>query len=196
MTAPRVPSSALASASALALAVALALPACDNRQAFHTPDPTLARMQEQRRADPYAASTVFADGKTMRDPPRGTVARDDDPERPPLTRDLLERGRVCFERTCATCHGVAGDGQSVVATKMTRRPPPSLHEPRLQALSEEQLFTIITSGYGLMPSYAEVLASDDRWAIVGYVQALRLSQHAPVANLPPELRAELAKEAR
>ena len=52
--------------------------ACDNRQAFHRPDPSLARMLDQRRADPYAPSSAFADGKTMRDPPRGAVARDDD----------------------------------------------------------------------------------------------------------------------
>jgi mono/diheme cytochrome c family protein len=179
-----------------ALASALACSACDNREAFHEPDPSWSRMLEQRRGDPYSASSVFADGKTMREPPRGTVARDDDPPRPPITRELLTRGRVVFERTCATCHGMAGNGQSVVATKMTRRPPPSLHEDRLRALSEEQIFTVATNGYGLMPAYGDMLSADDRWAVVSYVKALQLSQHASVAALPPDLRAQLASAAK
>jgi mono/diheme cytochrome c family protein len=131
----------------------------------------------------------------MREPPRGTVAPDDDPPRPAVTRELLTRGRVVFERTCATCHGLAGNGQSVVATKMTRRPPPSLHEERLRALSEEQIFTVATNGYGLMPAYGEIVAPDDRWAVVSYVKALQLSQHASVAELPPDVRAQLERSA-
>lgn len=176
--------------------LALGAAGCDNRQAFHRPDPSLARMLQQRRADPYAASGVFADGKTMREPPPGAVARDDDhdPDAPPpaLTRALLVAGRTQFEIVCATCHGIQGDGQSVVATKMRDRPPPSLHDPRYRALSRERLFAVVTGGYGLMPGYADMLSRDERWAVVSYVRALQLSQHAPAAELPPAMRAELA----
>lgn len=166
---------------------------CENRQAFQEPDWTLARMLEQRRADPYEPSTAFADGKTMREPPRGSVPRGSDLPPPPITRELLATGRVRFERLCGACHGVLGDGTSVVATKMTRRPPPSLHEDRLRALTRAQLYKAVTEGYGLMPSYSEILGSDDRWAVVAYVKALQLSQHAQVASLPPDVRGELAK---
>ncbi len=154
-------------------------------------------MLEQRRADPYAASSAFADGKTMRPLPRGVVARDDqsDSARPAITHALLTTGRTHFETLCATCHGIAGDGQSVVATKMLSRPPPSLHERRYRDLSPEQLFAIITQGYGLMPSYADLLRVDERWAVIAYVQALQLSQDAPVASLPLNVREALAKEA-
>jgi mono/diheme cytochrome c family protein len=185
--------------AAPSLALALApLGACDNRDALRAPDPSLARMLQQRRADPYAASTAFADGKTMRDPPRGTVPRDaheGDASRPPVTRALLERGRTCFEQICATCHGVTGDGHSVVATKMVRRPPPSLHDARSRALTREQLHDVITRGYGLMPALTEMLDADDRWAVVAYVAALQLARGARASALPPELRAELAREA-
>lgn len=184
------------SRAVLAAVFALVAGACDNRQALHEPDPTLARMLDQRRADPYSASPVFADGKTMREPPRHTVARDDDEvPRPEVTRELLTAGRTRFERICATCHGVAGDGDSVVATKMTRRPPPSLHEERLRALPDERLHAVVTSGYGLMPGFADMLREDERWAVVAYVRALQLSRRAPVAALTPAMRAELTKEA-
>lgn len=180
----------LAALSAMALSAA-----CDNRQAFRTPDPTFARMLAQRRTKPYAASSAFEDGKSMRDPPLGTLARDADPAPPPITRELLRTGRARFERVCAACHGVAGDGASVVATKMMQRAPPSLHEERLRGFTRERIHTVVTIGYGLMPSLADVLDPSERWAVVAYVKALQLSQHARVAELPPDLRAQLAKEA-
>ncbi|MEA2749020.1 MAG: hypothetical protein QOI41_3163 [Myxococcales bacterium] len=179
----------------LAAFVVFAGAGCDNRQAFHEPDPTFARMLEQRRTKPYAASSAFEDGKSMRAPPPGTIARDDDSAPPPVTRALLEKGRIRFERVCAACHGVLGDGVSVVATKMTRRAPPSLHDDRKRAHSRDHFYTIVTNGYGLMPSFADVLSPDERWAVATYVKALQLSQHAAVADLPTDLRAQLAKAA-
>lgn len=181
-----------------AMLAVLAIAACDDREAIHDPDPTLARMLDQRRADPYEAWPAFPDGKVMQEPPHGTVARDDDADepRPPLDRALLEVGRAHFEVVCATCHGVLGDGNSVVATKMEHRPPTSLHEPRIRALPPERIFAVASEGYGLMPAYAPMLSARERWAIVAYVRALQLSQAARVADLPESARTELAKEAR
>ena len=42
-----------------------------------------------------------------------------------------------------------------------------------------------------MPAYADRVDAEDRWAIVAYVRALQLSQHAPIAELPPALRSAL-----
>jgi mono/diheme cytochrome c family protein len=185
------------------LVIVIGLAACDNRQAIHTPSPTFARMLRQRRANPYSASAAFPDGKTMQQPPRGTVPRGTeadlagaaagDPDAPPpVTRELLDTGRVHFERICATCHGITGDGESVVATKMARRQPPTLHRPH----SPGHLYAVISQGYGLMPSYADALTPEQRWAVMSYVQALQLSRHARVAELPPALRTELAEKAQ
>jgi hypothetical protein len=44
-----------------------------------------------------------------------------------------------------------------------------------------------------MYPYADRVEPQDRWAIVAYIRALQLSQHAPVASLPPALRSHLAK---
>lgn len=169
---------------------AMASTSCDNRQAIQEPEWTLSRMLTQHRADPFEPTV-------MRSPPHGSIAQDDDTDAPApaVTRDLLELGRQRFDVICATCHGVAGDGESVVASKMSLRRPPSLMGARYRALSRQQLFVIVTEGYGLMPSYADVLPHQERWAVISYVQALQLSQHAQLAELPPEWRAELAKEA-
>jgi mono/diheme cytochrome c family protein len=39
-----------------------------------------------------------------------------------------------------------------------------------------------------MPSYASQISVEDRWAVVAYVRALQLSQHAPLAELPADDR--------
>lgn len=169
--------------------------ACDDRRTWHEPEPTLARMITQRRADPYAASRAFPDGKVMQRPPAGTVAVDDDDAPPVLSRALLAEGRTGFEAVCATCHGIRGDGDSVVATKMQSRPPPSLHEARIRALPGSAIYRVVTEGYGLMPALAETLDVRQRWAVVAYLRALHLSQSARVTELPPAIRDELARRA-
>lgn len=189
-----------AAASAVWL-VAAGLIGCDNRGA--TPD--WSRMITQPKLKPFGATELFADQRAMRPLPGGAIAREwiADPARrtgrtaqgdelaaPPLpvTRAVLERGRARFAIVCATCHGIAGDGDSVVARNMQRRRPPSLHEPRLVALTPGALYRVISAGYGVMPSYRTLLTADDRWAVVAYVRTLELSWTAKLEALPPAVR--------
>jgi hypothetical protein len=52
---------------------------------------------------------------------------------------------------------------------------------------------VITQGYGMMYSYADRVAPNDRWAIVAYIRALQLSLDAGLEDVPPEHRADLAR---
>ena len=183
------------------LAALLALTAC----------PRLDPMQRQPKYKAYQSSERSDDGLAMRAPPAGTVpyhglveevrapgrGADGKPVAvSPVAPDarLLSRGRDRFEVSCAVCHGVLGDGQSQVALNMSLRRPPSLHDYRDRP--DGYLYQVITEGFGLMPSYAGVLSVEDRWAVVAYVRALQLSQHAAVDRLSPDQRARLEKEAR
>jgi mono/diheme cytochrome c family protein len=178
------------------VALVAAAAGCDESVVWHAPDPDLNRMLEQPRIDPYDPSGVFDDGLGMRRPPDGTIPHElSAVESPPVTRDLLALGRARFETFCAACHGVLGDGRSVVAEKMALRKPPSLHEPRLVARAAPEFVTTIEQGFGLMPSYADALAPRDRWAVAHYVKALQFARAARVDELPPDARAALAKEA-
>jgi mono/diheme cytochrome c family protein len=170
------------------------LGACDNSQAFHEPHPSLERMQSQERVNPF-------DARGMSRPPSDTISIESDPtpiatisgDDVPVEVDdvLLEEGRASFERTCATCHGVIGDGKSVMSTKMQQRPPPSLHDVLTGTHQHQHLFDVITHGYGLMPNFAHELSVRERWAVVLYVDALRLSRRAIVRDLPPDVLHEL-----
>ena len=177
------------SATTFALVVALALVGCNQR------------MGEQ----PYYRPLQAGDARPV---PGDTVARghleddsllftgkdasgQDSTEFPfAVTREVLDRGRDRFSIYCVPCHGPAGDGDGIVVQRGFN-PPPSYHTDRLRAAPAGHFFDVITNGFGAMPSYASQVPVDDRWAIVAYIRALQLSQSAPIADLPPDGRAEL-----
>ena len=171
----------------------------------------LERMLDQRRYGPYQESDLFDDGSAMRHPPGGSVPNDRVTGDPglthgftggtyearipvPVTIELLRYGKDRFEITCAACHGVAGDGESVVARNMTLRRPPSLVDARVQAFPPGRVYRVIVEGYGLMRSYEHQIPLMDRWAIVAYVKALGKSRVTALDALPPPLRERALKE--
>jgi mono/diheme cytochrome c family protein len=175
---------------------------CERGQSLHRPDPSLNRMQEQPRVDPYE--------EPMRTPPEGTMPIASTPYDParetgfvggnaidhlpmPVTRALLERGRDRFAIVCAGCHGLLGDGHSIAAEAMALRKPRNLHDEEVKRKKPGEIFYIATNGFGLMPALASQVDRDDRWAIVAYLRALWLSQHAEVAKLPPDVAHALAE---
>jgi mono/diheme cytochrome c family protein len=169
----------------LCLAAALLAAAC------HPDD--IDPMDRQPKLLPYGTSDLFADGRSMRAPPPGTIPRERDlaEAQPEVTPALLALGRARFDVVCAPCHGIAGDGDSVVAGKMELRAPPSLHEPRIRELDAATIYRVISEGYGLMPRFSTHLAPRERWAVLAYVRALQLSQSLPLADAPEPLRRQL-----
>ena len=184
------------------LAVVLCL-GCTNRE--------LQRMVNQPKYLPFTENDLFEDGRSMREPPFGTVSREtlaevnsapdgrageayltEFPFR--VTLQILRDGKKHFEIVCAACHGILGDGNSVVMEKMALIAPPSIH-----AFADRPVgffYAVITEGYGLMPSYAEQIPPHTRWALVAYVRALQLSQRARLADAPPPVQARLLREPR
>lgn len=171
------------------------------------PEPDFERMIHQRGYRPFEASAQFPDGRVMQPPPEGTVARGEPLGPAPLTRGLtpagqyaaeipvpltrarLERGRDRYDVFCAACHGVRGDGVSMVAANMSLRRPPSLIDPPVTSFPPGRVFQVISLGYGLMPAYDIHLDVADRWAVVAYLRALQRSQSVSLAALPPDERA-------
>ncbi len=145
----------------------------------------LMRMYEQKKAKAQAASLFFPNGRVNQTPPAGTVPREKPLEllrnAPKFDLALLQKGQKRYEVVCATCHGYTGEANSVVASNMALRPPPSLHDHRDK--TDAHIFEVIGQGYGMMPAFPEISA-EERWGIVGYVRALQLSQRATLDQLP------------
>ena len=107
-----------------------------------------------------------------------------------LRQVLLARGRERFDIYCSVCHGRTGDGDGMIVRRGFRRPP-SYHTDRLRAAPAGHFFDVATNGFGAMPSYASRIDAGDRWAIVGYIRALQLSQHASWDDVPRDQQAAL-----
>jgi mono/diheme cytochrome c family protein len=115
---------------------------------------------------------------------QGDLARDALAAKPPpVTSALLARGRERFDIFCAPCHGLAGEADGVIV-KHGFPKPPSYHSDALLNASAQHLYDVISNGYGVMYAFADRVEPQDRWAIVAYIRALQLSQHATVAEAP------------
>ena len=108
----------------------------------------------------------------------------------PTTPALLERGRERFNIYCAPCHSIVGDGDGMIARRGFPAPP-SYHTDRLRNAPDSHFYQVISNGYGVMYSYADRVAPADRWAIIAYIRALQLSQHAPASLLNDDDREKL-----
>jgi mono/diheme cytochrome c family protein len=171
--------------TAMLIAVALGLAGCDQN------------MTSQPKYAEYEPAPLFRNGQTLQAPAPGTVARDDFARaeqiatKPPLTPQLLARGRDRFDIFCAPCHDRVGNGDGMIVQRGMPRPP-SLHDDRLRQASDQHLFDVITHGYGVMYAHGDRVPPRDRWAIVAYIRALQLSQHASLDDVPAGERDHLA----
>lgn len=152
-------------------------------------DWSLHRMQEQPRCE--VDGTL--DGRVCNmTPPEGSLAMEQPQPPPPVDRALIERGRDRFQRFCAPCHGVAGDGNSYIARAMTLRRPPSLVDAVVAGFNDDRILTVMATGYGVMPSYPSAVPMRDRYAILSYLRVLQ-SREVPLASLPADQQKEATR---
>ena len=178
-------------------------------------------MDNQPKFRAQHANALFADGRAMRPPVPGTVARgrleaddhynrgvvDNDwattfPPQVQVNLDLVYRGQDRFNIYCTPCHGYAGYGDGMINQRAmdlvnlglngtTWVQPKNMHEQLIREQPVGQTFNTITNGVRNMSGYAAQIPTEDRWAIVAYVKALQRSQTADLNDLPPDQRNDL-----
>lgn len=152
-------------------------------------------MQEQERPRPIDPEPVLP-GPTSRLPVEGTVARGERTawqvlrDRPDMSAALLARGRDRFETYCAPCHGIGGYGDGIIVQRGFPAPP-SFHQERLRDAPAGHFLAVIANGFGAMFPYGDRVPPAERWAVVAYIRALQLSQHAEAGALPATVREDL-----
>jgi len=85
----------------------------------------------------------------------------------------LELGRKLFNQYCITCHGEEGHGDGPIIGPDLFPAPPSLHTDTAKKFKDGRIFHNISRGQNTMPSYADKLTVEERWAVVLYVRALQ-----------------------
>lgn len=172
----------------------------DHRAVRLPPAGTVARITRhpafEARADapqgpaPKSADPAFFTGRG----PDGRLI-DGLPPSVPLTEALLARGEARYGIYCAPCHEKSGYGHGIIVQRGLKVPPPSYHDPRLQAMPLGYFYDVITHGKNTMKPYAGQIQPDDRWAIAAWVRVLQVSQHAAATDIPDAERAKIERGA-
>lgn len=157
--------------------------------------PPMVHMQDQPRLSAQQASSFFKDGRGMRMPVAGTVARGHLPTalgtqeeaatlpNPlPRTAEVFALGKRAFTERCAVCHGHLGNGLGSLTAAYGAKPA-NLQAPQFQAYADGQIYWAIVKGKNAMPSQAGDLTEDERWAVVHHVRALQRAQNAKDEDL-------------
>ena len=167
-------------------------------------------MDRQSKFHPQAATSFFADGRTDRPIPAGTVARGDlradshmyagrnaagdfasgFPTDLEIDRQFIDRGRERYEIYCTPCHGSLGNGRGIV-TNYGWGGPANLHADLIRNQPEGEIYNTITNGKNTMFSLGDKIVPEDRWAIVAYVRALQRSQNGRIEDVPASHKGEL-----
>ncbi len=147
-------------------------------------------MDTQEKYKPYKESSFFANKSAMRMPVEGTIALGDlfedtifyygktddgtfvDTNPTLQSPKQMRRGEKNYDVFCTPCHGNTGDGMGLII-KYVYPPATSMHSNRVKDMPDGQIFSVITNGNVLMPSYKHQITVEDRWAIIYYIRQLQ-----------------------
>lgn len=174
------------------VAIGVGFSACKGQVSDQTPVHPNMNMDQMTRFEAQEENPFFEDGRSMREPVPGTVARglakldteyyagvDSEgnyiAENPvDLTRSFLYRGKERYEVFCTPCHGMAGEGNGIIMEgNYGYVPAPSFHDPRVRQMPDGEIYSAIYNGVRTMPPYRSQIKVEDRWAIVAYIRALQ-----------------------
>lgn len=98
-----------------------------------------------------------------------------------MSRENLELGRRTYNTYCMVCHGPTGKGDGSIIPKFPQ--PPTLHSKKVREWPDGRLFHIMTRGQNLMPSYANQVSHEERWAVALYLRALQRAVNPSEADV-------------
>jgi len=81
-----------------------------------------------------------------------------------------QNGDALYKTKCAGCHGADGKGQTAVGKADKIR---DLGSAEVQAQSDADLTTIISTGKGKMPAYGKSLKPEQITGLVAYLRTLK-----------------------
>ena len=90
----------------------------------------------------------------------------------PSSPNSIQRGKTLFGINCQMCHGAGGTGNGAVGAFFTPKPF-DLTSSKVQNLQDDEIFVVITQGFGVMPPFAENLSAEERWDVINYVRTLK-----------------------
>jgi hypothetical protein len=107
----------------------------------------------------------------------------------PFTAVTAKEGEALYTKTCLSCHGNPGKGNSLKTLKPI---PPDLTSSTTQQRTDGDLFYILTTGRVIMPSFKNVFSEDERWKIISYLRSFN-KQYVQVLSKFDPRKSKLVK---
>jgi mono/diheme cytochrome c family protein len=79
-----------------------------------------------------------------------------------------KEGQTIYTKNCSSCHGDVGKNNSLKSLKPI---PPDMASAKTQSYTDGELFYILNTGRGLMPSFKNVLNETERWKVISYIRS-------------------------
>lgn len=90
-----------------------------------------------------------------------------------MSQEVVDQGKVIYDKFCLHCHGAKGEGDGGVVTNGQYPTPPS-YTGALKDLPEGKIFHSLVYGKNVaMGSHASQLNKEERWLVTRYVQYLQ-----------------------
>ncbi len=181
--------------AAFIMAIATTIAACKGSHSEKPPVHLWQQMDNNQYYRAQAENELFDDGRAMRVPVAGTVARgelkdnfefyrgrdtlgaliDDLPGGLELSEGFIRRGKGSFNIYCSPCHDESGRGNGMIQQHAGgfKVAPKSLHSETMRAMPLGHFFDVATHGSGTMRPYAAQIPEADRWAIAVWIRVLQ-----------------------
>ncbi len=91
------------------------------------------------------------------------------------TKESIQKGKEIYEKKCAPCHGIKGDGKGPNSAGLNPKPA-NFRDPHGERMTDGEHFWKITTGRGAMPSFAKDLTERERWDVISCINTF--SKHA------------------
>jgi len=84
------------------------------------------------------------------------------------TKVSIQKGKEIYEKKCALCHGIKGDGKGTASAGLNPKPT-NFKDSHGEKMTDGEHFWKIMTGKGGMPSFAKDLTEEERWYVVNYI---------------------------
>lgn len=106
--------------------------------------------------------------------PQFVISPEDKARKNPVkfTEASVEKGKSLYLTQCAMCHGKAGDGKGDLAALMHLNLPDFTNPATLSQRTDGELYAMINSGAGAMPSEVNRMKPEAVWDLVNFLRSL------------------------
>lgn len=103
--------------------------------------------------------------------------------------NTAKEGEAIYIKNCVSCHGDPGKGNNL---KTLNPIPPDMNSAKTQALTDGELFYILNTGRGAMPSFKNTLSEEERWKTISYIRSFN-KQYVQVVSKTDPTKSKLVK---